>query len=367
MATATPIVVMIHGRGVKAGFDQEFAAWRNALASNLGDDPAFTAAELRLAYYSDDLYPELVKRAAAATSDDIDDRLGQAAILAELMTRYRRYEAELAQARSATTTAAGLAAPGVFPLPRVRVGPGELYDPFVLDVIKYFSLGYREPITARLKTALAGTGDAPVLLISHSLGTIVAYDVLTTTPDLQVDTWITLGCPLGFAQDIQARLPAWIDELPPETWARIGQAAHRLQAAVTKAKSEIERFVGLLRRRLHLEALMSPERLHQLAPKQFPAGTVDRWYNIFDPLDPVTNPPVVGDPTLAGEFLDQGRERVYDVPIANPRRPETHFVVGYLEALQTAWIVRDFLLRHPHGAMAAAQRPPAAGRQEAGV
>jgi hypothetical protein len=97
---------------------------------------------------------------------------------------------------------------------------------------------------------------------------------------------------------------------------------------------------------MHLEAMTAPEKLHQLSPKQFPAGAVDRWYNVYDPLDPVSNPPAVGDPTIADEFLDHGRERVYDVPITNPRRPETHYVVGYLEALQTAWIVRDFLLRH---------------------
>ncbi len=349
MATTTPVVVMIHGRGVKPGFDQEFAAWKNALETNLGDDPAFRAASLRMAYYSDDLYPEPVRRFEAVSEEEIDDRLGSAEVLAELMNRYRAYEATLIQARfsaAATTPATGALSPqAVFPLPHVRVPPGELYDPFVLDVIKYFSLGYREPITNRLRIALAESGDAPVLLISHSLGTIVAYDVLTTG-DFHVDTWLTMGCPLGFVQDIQARLPAWMDELPPETWAKIGQAATRIQARITAAKKGIEAFIGSLRRRLHLEAMMAPEKLHQLSPKQFPAGAVDRWYNVYDPLDPVSNPPAVGDPTIADEFLDHGRERVYDVPITNPRRPETHYVVGYLEALQTAWIVRDFLLRH---------------------
>jgi hypothetical protein len=347
MMTTTPEVVMIHGRGVKAGFDREFDTWKNALETNLGDEPAFLTAKLRLAYYSDDLYPELGLRPQAITEGEIDERLVKAEVLAELMTRYRRYEAFTVQAKAGAIAGGALRIQGAQPLPPVQLAPSELYDPFVLDVIKYFSLGYREPITNRLKSTLAEAGDAPILLLSHSLGTVVAYDVLTTN-DIHVDTWITLGCPLGFVQDIQAKLPAWMNDLPPETWAAFGQAATKVQATVTEAKAGIETFIGGLRRRLHLEALFTPEKLHQLSPKQFPAGTVDRWYNVYDPLDPVTNPPAVGDPTIADEFLDNGRERVYDVPVRNPRRPETHSEVGYLEALQTAWIVRDFLLRHTH-------------------
>ncbi len=38
-----------------------------------------------------------------------------------------------------------------------------------------------------------------ILLIAHSMGTIVAYDVLlNAVPDIPVHTFITLGCPLGF-------------------------------------------------------------------------------------------------------------------------------------------------------------------------
>lgn len=38
-----------------------------------------------------------------------------------------------------------------------------------------------------------------ILLIAHSMGTIIAYDVLTyTVPDIPIHTFITLGSPLGF-------------------------------------------------------------------------------------------------------------------------------------------------------------------------
>jgi hypothetical protein len=345
VATA-PVLVLVHGRGVKAGLEKELATWKVALEANLGGDPAFEAADLRMVYYADDLYPELRLRPQAVSEAEVDEDLVKGQVLAELLTRYREYEAALARDRIVSTPSAStLMLQAVHPLPPVRVGTGELYDPFVLDVIKYFSLGYREPITARLEEALVEAGDAPVLLITHSLGTVVAYDVLTTR-SVHVDTWITLGCPLGFVEDIQARLPEWMDELPPDTWAAVGQAATTVQETVTAAKERIESFVGGLRRRLHLEALLTPQSLHRLSPKQFPIGKVDRWYNVFDPLDPVTNPPAVGDPTIADEFLADGLERVYDIQVRNPRRPETHSEVGYLEALQTAWIVRDFLLRN---------------------
>jgi hypothetical protein len=346
MVSTAPALILIHGRGVKAGPDQEFARWKAALETNLGGDPAFATANLRMAYYSDDLYPELRLQPQGVSEAEVDKHLVQGQVLAELLARYREYEAELARERVAVLAATNTLVPqAVHPLPPVRLAAGELYDPFVLDVIKYFSLGYREPITARLEEALVEAGDAPILLISHSLGTVVAYDVLTTK-DLHVDTWITLGCPLGFVEDIQAQLPGWMNELPPDTWAAIGQAATSVQATVTAAKERIESFVGDLRHRLHLEALLTPQKLHRLSPKQFPIGKVERWYNIFDPLDPVTNPPAVGDPTIADEFLANGQERVYDIQVRNPRRPETHSEVGYLEALQTVWVVKDFLLRH---------------------
>ena len=86
--------------------------------------------------------------------------------------------------------------------------------------------------------------------------------------------------------------------------------------------------------------------MYQLAPKQFPDGKTNRWYNVYDSLDPVANPPFVGDPTVSGEFLSSGRERAYDIEISNPLRPDTHNEVGYVQSLKTTWLIKDFLLRH---------------------
>ena len=56
----------------------------------------------------------------------------------------------------------------------------------------------RDAIRMRLAEALRRYAKRDILLIAHSMGTIISYDVLTrTTPDITVDTFITIGSPLG--------------------------------------------------------------------------------------------------------------------------------------------------------------------------
>jgi len=57
----------------------------------------------------------------------------------------------------------------------------------------------RKLIRERLVEVLTKYKDDEIFLISHSMGTIVAYDVLTFLwPDLGIHTFVTLGSPLGF-------------------------------------------------------------------------------------------------------------------------------------------------------------------------
>ncbi|HOD13683.1 MAG TPA: hypothetical protein PLA65_15960 [Spirochaetota bacterium] len=56
----------------------------------------------------------------------------------------------------------------------------------------------RDAIRMRLAEVLRTYSDRSILLISHSMGTIISYDVLTqTTPDVKIDTLVTIGSPLG--------------------------------------------------------------------------------------------------------------------------------------------------------------------------
>jgi len=57
---------------------------------------------------------------------------------------------------------------------------------------------YKEAIRERLAAKLIKHRHKDILLLSHSMGSIIAYDVLTLiTPDVNVHTWITFGSPLG--------------------------------------------------------------------------------------------------------------------------------------------------------------------------
>lgn len=95
------------------------------------------------------------------------------------------------------------------------------------------------------------------VLVGHSQGSFIAYDVLTSTDFGQADGFMTLGSPLG-VDEIQERL----------LWSR---------------------------------------------ERGFPRTLNGDWVNVYDALDPVARV----DPRLSNDFLDDGRERVIDVKEQN--------------------------------------------------
>jgi hypothetical protein len=76
---------------------------------------------------------------------------------------------------------------------------------FASDVIDYLFNGYNERMRQPVRDALLN-GPPPAVIVAHSLGTIVTYDVLAEPAfaGLQVHL-ITLGCPLGIG-NVQERL-----------------------------------------------------------------------------------------------------------------------------------------------------------------
>jgi hypothetical protein len=56
----------------------------------------------------------------------------------------------------------------------------------------------KDVIREQLTATLRHYRDSDILLIAHSMGSIIAYDVLTQcTPDITIDTFVTIGSPLG--------------------------------------------------------------------------------------------------------------------------------------------------------------------------
>ncbi|MFD8597060.1 hypothetical protein ACFV1L_18870 [Kitasatospora sp. NPDC059646] len=79
------------------------------------------------------------------------------------------------------------------------------------DVHAYFFGGLGEPVREIARRALAGT-DGPVVVVGHSLGSVVAYDVLREA-GREVPLFVTIGSPLGITE-IQDRLDRPL-EVPP--------------------------------------------------------------------------------------------------------------------------------------------------------
>ncbi|MFZ6731209.1 hypothetical protein ACO0LG_04720 [Undibacterium sp. Ji42W] len=134
----------------------------------------------------------------------------------------------------------------------------------------------RSTLRNKLIATLAAARDEAdkVILVSHSMGTMIAYDVLRNCPDcVPVDTLITLGSPLGI-REVQ-------DEL-------IATDARQID---------------------------------------FPAEKLVNWINIYDPLDPICG----ADPRFANDFLAVDGKSVKDWKESNWgswRHTITHYLAG---------------------------------------
>jgi hypothetical protein len=134
----------------------------------------------------------------------------------------------------------------------------------------------RQELRRRLLGELAAALEAAekVVLVSHSMGTMVAYDVLRNCPECPfVDTLITLGSPLG-VREVQEELIA------------------------VDAKDV-----------------------------DFPAARLATWINVYDPLDPVCG----ADPRLANDYRGVDGRSVTDIRESNWggwRHTITHYFAG---------------------------------------
>lgn len=132
-----------------------------------------------------------------------------------------------------------------------------LMEHFVKEAHDYLfnTNGIRDTIRHRVLEDFAKVSEGTRhVVVGHSQGTFIAYDVLAGVPDCKViDGFLTLGSPLGL-DEVQDRL----------TWSR---------------------------------------------ENGFPAKLLGDWVNVYDPFDLVARP----DPILANDFKKNGAEAVTDV------------------------------------------------------
>jgi pimeloyl-ACP methyl ester carboxylesterase len=121
----------------------------------------------------------------------------------------------------------------------------------------------RDELRARLIAALkrGAEGGGPHVLVSHSMGTIIAYDVMRNCPECPaIDGFITLGSPLGL-DEVQ-------DKLKPDGQSRVDFPSAKLRG---------------------------------------------RWVNVFDRMDPVAG----FDPFFANDYQKDGRPAIKDIEEQN--------------------------------------------------
>lgn len=149
-----------------------------------------------------------------------------------------------------------------------------LIETFLSDVYKYFRDNeVQRKIDKRLTDTLDGINE-PFILVSHSLGTVIAWKVLSTYQRrLEIPTFITLGSPLG----------------------------------MEVLKDELKKSMGI---------------------KQFnKPPCVTRWYNFADPLDMVAADKTVSDEYLGRLIKDK---LVFNPDTFKPGVYGSHSFTGYL-------------------------------------
>jgi hypothetical protein len=236
----SPTIVYVHGIGNKPPRDALKLQWDQAL---LGRD---AGAGSVMAYWADLRYPkrdgaespedggneaviapffepdELVEetKAEVAAEQAGYDELPGAPAAAEVDDRLDGWLAEMAYAADAAERgdaeqAAGPDAAedlGLEALPLPRPARTAVFRALVktafADVYAYFFGSEGDAIKQRLRDALDAAGDGPLIVIGHSLGSVVAYDVLRESGRARdIPLLITIGCPLGVEeiQDLVAR------------------------------------------------------------------------------------------------------------------------------------------------------------------
>jgi hypothetical protein len=271
-------VTFIHGIGNKLPPDPLLDAWERSLAVDDGVDLGTLGTTSEMVYWADVLYPEPEEESFEHATDVPaidDDPLDLDLRAAEPGERdwAERFAGSLGiddaeePDESPVTGDGGGDAFERIPLPRFV--KRRVLQTLLRDVHHYLFDASHSPrpgiefrvqaeIRSRMLDALRrGAAEAgPHVVVSHSMGTVIAYDCLKRVPDCPpIDVLITLGSPLGRHEIPDELTPAWtLDD-------------------------------------------------------GYPNRVVDSWVNVFDRLDPV----VGVYPHLKYLYRRSGEESVVDV------------------------------------------------------
>lgn len=283
-------ITFVHGIANKPDRETLLRQWQVALLDDGGVDLDHLGVSSSMVYWADLLYARPAPAAAAheasageleqaSDADDADmtwlaDVDGDEVRFVEALAR----EVGLAAVAPTPDEGADPIRPGT-PLEAVPLPAGlkrRLMRILLRDVHHYLfdaasrprpgeEYRIRRDVRARAVEALrlGAERPGPHMVIAHSLGSVIAYDVLTAVPDApRVDALVTIGSPLGISEVRQELAPPWT--------ADHGWPTDRLDTGP--------------------------------------------WTNVYDRLDPVCG---FRDRLIAGHFRADGRVRVADVEVRN--------------------------------------------------
>jgi predicted alpha/beta hydrolase family esterase len=281
-------VTFIHGILNKPDPEQLLKLWRRTLAEEDGYDLSTRGVTSTMVYWADVLYADPEAEAAEAESlgeeglavpadPEADTSLAWAQTLPADERRMVNGLAEKLNydaVDEADPAPAGGGGPGLERIPLPGWLKKRIMANFLRDVHHYLynvdhsprpgaRFRVQEEIRARFVKAVkeGSARPGPHLVMSHSMGTVVAYDCLKRVAECpRVDALMTIGSPLGL-DEIQ-------DGLQPE-WSRLGG---------------------------------------------YPSDKVAKaWVNVYDPWDPVCG----FDAKLANDYLRSGLPAVEDIEEPN--------------------------------------------------
>lgn len=219
---------------------------------------------------------DLAIRALANPADGVDPLLPAQADKRERAILQRMAEQALRDTATSASVGAADYHSKVLPLPKPLRDfiTRRTTKAFLKDVYEYFFVPERRAIMRESVLSRLRTGGGPFIVIGHSQGSMIAYDVLSSLPadQYQVDLFITIGSPLGLRE----------------------------------AQDQLEKLT-------RQKSLAVP-------------ACVKRWINVADPIDPVA-----ADKRLAGDYAPTKGVRVEDFVqwnVDSPRDP--HSGTGYL-------------------------------------
>ncbi len=249
-------ITFIHGIANKPPADELIEIWRRALSQDDGIDLSTHGISSSMVYWADVLYtaPAEESQAHESTGDEtvaevVDDQLewrsgleGEERSFVERFSKLLNFDA--VSPGDDNFQPEPNEEPGFERIPLPWVIKRRLMKALLRDVHHYlFNVEHsprpgeryrvQDEIRSRLISTLredaqANAGNGPHVLMSHSMGTVIAYDCLKRVPDCpKVDALMTIGSPLGI-DEIQDKLkPEWTrkngfpDVKVAGTWANV--------------------------------------------------------------------------------------------------------------------------------------------------